>query len=151
MITREQADGILYRILNQELAPITTTWHEIFATLGSEKDTLDRGLSALEELIPENTECVLHGWIDQAALEIVAVGQLPDLRDRALNYRADQGGDTGILALDEERVIVLDFSFERGEASLREYKKPNKSWRTNRHKLFNFISPSLQPRRWAHI
>ena len=27
--------------------------------------------------------------------------------------------------------------------------KPNKSWRTNRHKPFNFISPFLQPRRWG--
>jgi len=27
----------------------------------------------------------------------------------------------------------------------------NKAWRTNRHKHLNFISTSLQPRRWAHI
>lgn len=30
-------------------------------------------------------------------------------------------------------------------------KTPNKSWRTYRHKLFDFFLASLQPRRWAHI
>jgi len=29
--------------------------------------------------------------------------------------------------------------------------KPNKSWPTSRHERLNFISTSLQPRRWAHI
>jgi hypothetical protein len=27
----------------------------------------------------------------------------------------------------------------------------NKPWRANRHKLPNFKSTSIQPRRWAHI
>ena len=42
-----------------------------------------------------------------------------------------------------------------GRANVRDTTKnediANKSWRTNRHKLLNFISTSLQPRRWAHI
>ncbi len=35
--------------------------------------------------------------------------------------------------------------------SHRESNPPNNAWRTDRHKLLNFISPSLQPRRRAHI
>src|SRR5687767_10449606 len=110
MITREQADAILYRILREELSPGFTLWHGNFATAETEEDAIDHGLSALEELIQEDTGCALHGWIDQAVPEIVAVGRLPDLRDRAMGYRADQGGDTGILALDNGKVLVLEFS-----------------------------------------
>jgi len=121
-ISQEQADKLLHQILNEDLSPTSTKWHEIFATMGPEKDTISRGLDALDQLIPSNTECVLHGWIDQAALEIRSIGRLSELRDRAVNYRADQGGDTGVLALYGGSAFVLDFSFERGTATLREYK-----------------------------
>jgi hypothetical protein len=32
-----------------------------------------------------------------------------------------------------------------------QWNQANKSWRTNRPKLFSFFSTSLQSRRWAHI
>lgn len=99
----------------------STMWHETFAMLGSESDTIKRGLTALEGVVSKNAQCVLHGWIDQAALEIVSIGKFATLRERAVNYRADQGGDTGILALDNGWVTVLEFRFEAGEAKIHQY------------------------------
>ena len=121
MITRDEAERILYQILDDGLLPIATNWAEVFAAKGCEKETIERGLNALEALFSATTPCVLHGWIDQAALEIVEIGQLSSLRDRAINYRADQGGDTGILALNNGKAVILAFSFEQGKAVLEEY------------------------------
>ena len=133
MITKEQADQVLHQILNKELLPTSTKWGEIFATMGSETDTIGRGLDALDELIQANTDCVLYGWIDQAALEIVLISRLAELRGRAVNYRADQGGDTGVLAMYDGTAFVLDFSFERGAAALREYKPAEQVAPCNTH------------------
>ena len=123
MTPEEQADRILHQILHEELLPVHTIWRETFGTLNSEKEICGRGLRALEAALPNAAECVLHGWIDQAALEIVSVGSIAALRDEVLSYRADQGGDTGVLSMDDREITLLEFSFERGEAILRQYQQ----------------------------
>jgi len=127
----EDVERVLEQILNREFAEASTIWQETFATRGPEKDTISRGLDALAASISEGQECVLHGWIDQAVLEIVARGNISVIRPRAINYRADQGGDTGILILDGGQVIVLELSFERGDAAIRKYKLAHPGARPN--------------------
>lgn len=127
----EDAERVLDQILNRDYAESSTIWQEIFDTHGNEKDTISRGLDALAAYITEDQKCVLHGWIDQAVLEIVARGSVSTIRPRAHNYRADQGGDTGVLVLDGGNVIVLEFSFEGGEAALRKYKLAHAGTRSN--------------------
>jgi hypothetical protein len=134
MPTEEQSIALLHQILNRELLPVSTSWRESIGILGSEDEVIFRGLSALEESIPEDTRCALHGWIDQAVLEIVAIDRVAIIRDRARSYRPDQGGDSGVLAAINEKIIVLEFSFERGVASLSEYKKPIQPPQTTRGK-----------------
>ena len=122
MITEEQAARLLNKILREQW-PADTKWCETWGTLRTDDEAIDRGLQAFERELPEGAVCVLHGWIDQAALEIVSIGTIPELRDRAIRYRADQGGDTGILRLDDGIATVLDISFEAGEIAIREYKQ----------------------------
>ena len=122
MITEEQAARVLHRILKGE-SPSATKWSETWGTLRTDEEAIGRGLQAFESQLPEGAVGVLHGWIDQAALEIISIGTIPELRDRAINYRADQGGDTGILTLVDGIATVLDISFEEGEIAVREYQQ----------------------------
>ena len=122
MITEEKAVRVLHRILKGESAS-TTKWCETWGTLRTDEEAIVRGLEGFEGQLPEGTVGVLHGWIDQAALEIISIGTIPELRDRAISYRADQGGDTGILALVDGTATVLDISFEEGEIAVREYQQ----------------------------
>lgn len=124
MPNEKQSIAILHQILNRELLPVSTGWRESFGISSCEPEVISRGLSALEESIPENTHCALHGWIDQAVLEIVMIDRIAVIRDRAGGYRPDQGGNSGVLAAIDGKIVVLEFSFERDEASLSEYKKP---------------------------
>jgi hypothetical protein len=126
MSSDETIERVLNGILNQEFAEVSSPWQETFATLGPEKDTIVRGLDALERTITPDQECVLHGWIDQAVLELVARGSVSELRGRTVNYRADQGGDTGLIAICATKIVVIEFSFENGQAALKEYELPNK-------------------------
>ncbi|MDP7033763.1 MAG: hypothetical protein QF752_04655 [Planctomycetota bacterium] len=121
MITVEQANRVLHLILNDECPSIETKWHETWGTLGSQQEAIGRGLQAFKDLLPEKTSGVLHGWIDQAVLEIILIRPIHELRKRLMDYRADQGGDTGILALDGETAIVLEISFERCDVTIREF------------------------------
>lgn len=122
MITEVQAAQVLHRILNGEL-PSSTKWCETWGTLRTDEEAIGRGLQAFEGLLPKGAVGVLHGWIDQAALEIISIGTIPELRDRAISYRADQGGDTGILTLVDGTATVLDISFEKGGIAVREYQQ----------------------------
>ncbi|WP_221030919.1 hypothetical protein [Actomonas aquatica] len=122
MPNEDQSSSILHRILDRELLPDFTIWREYFGAPSPVEVVIDRALEALSSAIPDDTHCVLHGWIDQAVLEIVAIDRVAEIRDRTKRYRPDQGGDSGLLAVVGRRILVLEFSYERGEALLTEYK-----------------------------
>ena len=122
MITEEQAGRLLNQILRGEL-PSATKWRETWGTLRTDEEAICRGLQAFEDQLPKGAVGVLHGWIDQAALEIISIGTIAELRDRVLRYRADKGGDTGVLTLADGTATVLEISFEEGEIAVREYQQ----------------------------
>ncbi|MES2920098.1 MAG: hypothetical protein V4819_01030 [Verrucomicrobiota bacterium] len=121
MIAEETAGRVLYQILGGNFAEVVTIWNEYFGTQASVTGRIGRGVGELERVVPREQDCVLHGWIDQAVLEIVSKGKLADLREEMADYRANQGGDTGLLALEGNRATILEFSFGRGQAVLRSY------------------------------
>ncbi|WP_339746306.1 hypothetical protein [uncultured Rubinisphaera sp.] len=121
MITVEKADRILNKLFYENNSLVEIKWYETAASTNLMDELICRGLQTFETLFPENTVGVLHGWIDQAVLEIIAIGPLPELKDKVMSYRADQGGDTGILALNDETVIVFEISFEQCEVKVCKY------------------------------
>ena len=54
----------------------------------------------------------LHGWIDQAVLEIIDSDLANNLIDKMIVYRPDQGGNSGLLYIDNVNLLyVFEISF----------------------------------------
>ena len=57
-------------------------------------------------------------------MELIALGTIDKLTARAQQYRAEEWGDTGMLALHNDKAIILEVSFESGTVMIVEYELP---------------------------
>jgi hypothetical protein len=127
MISTDFAENALYDILEKRCESTPLIWSRTFGTNDLEADIWEEGTARYLALVTESSQCFLYGWIDQAVLEIKNSGNLTALVAEMKEYRPDQGGDCGVIAIDGHIAISLEMSFEDGSISIDQYKLPNKT------------------------
>ena len=101
------AETLLEKRLNRKYSSQIEIWRMDISSDESIKKIVRLGLGKMKELVGFNNVMYLHGWIDQAVLEISEVDLCDKLIDKMIHYRPDEGGDSGILHIKNEKLIYL--------------------------------------------
>ncbi len=96
-------------------------WEMEFGFNHNFSDIIAEGLNYFSKCINDDVFVYLYGWIDQAVLEITSVGKGSDLYEVFVQYRPDEGGDSGLIYLHGKGAICLDLSFEAGYLKIIKY------------------------------